>query len=426
MALDCLRRIVYATVFMPALGLLAVAPVGAAEGEIFTVAGVPVDATADTAAAAREVALAEGQRRALDILLRRLTLREDHGRLPQPADAHVAELVKALEIANERTSAVRYLAELTVRFNPEGVRSLLRLEGVNFAETVRKPVLVLPVYRIAGTPLLWDEPNPWRHAWAARPPVGGLVPLILPIGDLPDIADLSAEEALRGDVDRLDAIARRYDVDGAIVAIAELGLDGASRLPVLTVAARHHGGDAFAAAAGERRMVGAETLDALLPQAVQAVVDDIEEAWKRDNLLRFDLQGTIEVLVPVGGIEEWVEVRRRLRQVPAIRHARLRSLTRNRAALALSYVGEARQLAVALGQQDLELEERFPAWVLRLRRPLAEPEAAPFATLPLSLPAPLPPAGAAAAGDVVSGGPAGQTSGAPGPLPDRPLFQKRQ
>jgi hypothetical protein len=57
---------------------------------------------------------------------------------------------------------------------------------------------------------------------------------------------------------------------------------------------------------------------------------------------------------------------------------------------------------------------------------LAEPEAAPFATLPLSLPAPLPPAGAAAAGDVVSGGPAGQTSGAPGPLPDRPLFQKRQ
>src|SRR3546814_2149851 len=43
----------------------------------FTVAKVPVDASADSAAAARPIAIAEGERRAFTLLLRRLTLPEE-------------------------------------------------------------------------------------------------------------------------------------------------------------------------------------------------------------------------------------------------------------------------------------------------------------------------------------------------------------
>jgi hypothetical protein len=167
-------------------------------------------------------------------------------------------------------------------------------------------------------------------------------------------------------------------------------------------------------------------VQALLEQAVQVVVDELEEAWKRDNLLRFDLQGTIEVTVPIGGLAEWVEVRRRLRQVAAVRHVRLRSLTRLRARLVLRHVGEVRQLALALSQRDLELGQDLADWVLRPSRPLVEPAARlPVTTLP-------PPPGGAAQDVVVGGAPGaadsrgGNTTAVPGPLPNRPLFQKSQ
>ncbi len=386
----------------------------AGEDDLFAVTGVGVDATAEDAAAAREVALAEGQARALASLLRRLTLRRDHARLPVPPKQRLAELVKAIEIADERTSAVRYLAELTVRFNPEQVRLFLRLGNVRFAETVRRPELVLPVYRVAGARLRWDEPNPRRAAWAAGSAGGNLAPLILPIGDLADMSDVGAAQAGRGDAAPLAAIARRYGAGSVMVAIANLTMDTGAGLPVLDVTARRYGADAHARTVFEGRFDTKGTrIDAVLAAAVAAVSDDVEEAWKLENLLRLDLQGRLQVSVPVGGIEEWVEVRRRLGRVAAIRRTELMALTRNQVWLALDYVGELRQLALALAQQDMDLRQGLGAWTLRLARPAPRPAAAPVAQ-------PRSPV------DETAAATAGGAGRRPGPLPDRPLFQNSQ
>ena len=42
----------------------------------------------------------------------------------------VSELVRDFEVADEKTSAVRYLARMTVRFREDAVRTLLREHGV--------------------------------------------------------------------------------------------------------------------------------------------------------------------------------------------------------------------------------------------------------------------------------------------------------
>ena len=143
------------------------------------------------------------------------------------------------------------------------------------------------------------------------------------------------------------------------------------------------------------------------------VTEDVEEAWKLENLLRLDLQGRVHVTVPVGGIEEWVEVRRRLGRVAIIRRTELMALTRNQVWLALDYVGELRQLALALAQPDMDMRHGLAAWTLRLARPAARQAATPVAQ---SRPAVDETAAAAGRG-------AGQR---PGPLPDRRLFQYSQ
>ncbi|MBC8239360.1 MAG: DUF2066 domain-containing protein, partial [Alphaproteobacteria bacterium] len=116
-----------------------------AASDVFEVTDVPVDATAESAVAARGQALAAGQLEAFTRLLRRLTLRENHAILPIPDTNTVSTYIRDFSVSDERTSSVRYLANLHVRFKSADIRALLGEFGLPFAETISKPTVVLPV-----------------------------------------------------------------------------------------------------------------------------------------------------------------------------------------------------------------------------------------------------------------------------------------
>lgn len=341
---------------------------------MFTVRDVPVDATAESAAAARVGALAEAQRRALDILFSRLTLSVDREVLPALEAQEVAELVQAIEIANERTSAVRYLADVTVSFKRDAVRGILQVEGIPFAETVGKPVLVLPVYRAAGATLLWDDPNPWREAWLALDGARGLVPLVHAPGDLSDIAQLSARQALSGDLVRLETLARRHGAEDSVVALAGLGYDRASGLPTVTVSATR-----FSRTLGRQTVLQPQTyrLGDSLEMTLSALAGEIEEAiedrWKESNLLRFDREEVLEVRVPVSGLREWVDIRSTLGRIAAVRRSDLVAFSPRQATVSLLYAGERDTLRFVLSQNELVLEDSGTGWVLRRAGTPVEP-----------------------------------------------------
>ncbi|MBM3571825.1 MAG: DUF2066 domain-containing protein, partial [Alphaproteobacteria bacterium] len=214
---------------------------GATEA-LFSVRDIPVDATAQAAAQARERALAVGQRQAFERLVARLTQPDDGARLGAIDDDAIQALVLGIELSDERTSPVRYLAKLTVRFQPGAIRQRLAAAGIPMVETLSAPLLVLPVYATADTVVLWDDPNPWREAWNAAPAADGLVPLLFPVGDLADMEDVGPEHAVAGDGDRLRRIAQRYGAGDAIVVearLAEAGEENADRH--LHITATRHG-----------------------------------------------------------------------------------------------------------------------------------------------------------------------------------------
>jgi hypothetical protein len=179
---------------------MVVAPAGpaAADDDLFTVRAVAVDATADTARLARDRAIAEGRRAAFQRLVERLVPASRARAVTAPTDAELERMVIGFEVADERTSSVRWLADLTVAFDPAAVRARLRAAGVPFAETRSLPVLVIPLYDTGGETVLWREPNPWRNAWYELAPQGGLVPFVGPYGDVSDIRDLVSHLKHRG------------------------------------------------------------------------------------------------------------------------------------------------------------------------------------------------------------------------------------
>ncbi|TCS60375.1 DUF2066 domain-containing protein [Varunaivibrio sulfuroxidans] len=364
--------LVLATALVLGLGLV-VEPVGAkaqaAANDVFEVKGVKVDVSADSVAVARDRALEEGEARALQILLKRLTLQAYHDRLPKPSAAQRAALVLDFSVAEEKASSVRYLATLNYRFKAGAVRALLRDAQIPFAETRSKPVLLLPVYRAAGALLLWDDPNPWSKAWAAVAGQGGLVPVVLAQGDLKDIATIGAQQALDGDGQRLDAIARRYDAGDSLVAEGVLGVDPQTGLPDLDVYVTRYG-----TASQEQTIVRTfssqvgESVDGLLERSARQIMLQVEDNWKQDNLLQFTKPAVISAIVPISGLTSWVDIQRRLREVAVVRRVDIALLSPKEAWIKLNFIGDTDQLALSLKQADLILWREADTWYLSARK----------------------------------------------------------
>lgn len=338
----------------------------------FEVKGVTVDITADSAQVARTQALAEGERKAFRKLLERLTLQAYHDRLPEVADDKITALLVDFSVAEEKASSVRYIAKLDYHFRADGVRELLDAYGIPYAETVSKPVLLLPVYQSAGALLLWDDPNPWRAAWdgLGADSVGGLVPMVLPVGDLQDVGAIGAEQAIEGDMQRLEEIAGRYDAGDVVVAHGILRMDSVGGLPELEVYLTR-----FGSALQEQTVVKSfsatpgESIEQLLARAARALKSQVEDNWKQDNLIEAGMAQVLPVQVRVRGLKDWVRVRDRLNGVAIMRNAEVVLMRRDEVRLNLHFIGDAEQLALSLDQADLVLWEEAGNWYLGQKIP---------------------------------------------------------
>jgi hypothetical protein len=333
--------------------------------EVFVVAPVPVDVTAETALAARAQALKMGQILAWKSLLGRLTLPGEAVALRAYQGDQLATLIQGFEVLRERTSAVRYLATLSYSFNPEEVRRVLTEAGVAFAETPSRPVLIIPVLTSQGVGVLWEDPNPWREAWQNLPPRDGLLPIAVPYGDLADIRDLSTIQAMRGDEERLRAVANRYGARDVVIARAARIFDQRDNLPVLEIAiVRRADGGLEETIIDSIKGQNPDDLIGLLDAGVTRVVSTLSNTWKQENLVHPGLESRVTVVVPIDGFGRWLSIRRRLEGVGVLRRSELLRISKREALMDLWVQGSAEQLRNAVRQRDLELLEGRVDYVL--------------------------------------------------------------
>lgn len=336
----------------PAASPLSGTPQARRAAAPYAVSGVAVERTASSAGAARTEAFDEATRLAFQRMVRKLALASAADRVPTPSNAQLQEYVRDIEVADEKSSATRYIARFTVRFKPEPVRAFLRASGAPFSETPSRPVLVLAVAEQGGGRVLWEDPNPWRDVWQARTQRDGLVPFVLPLGELPDVSAITAEQAISGDSQRLRALANRYGAGDVIVTVAKMPGEGTGDVQVQTT--RY--GPAGPQASAERfKGNPGDSAATILGRAADAIATQTEERWKQENLFVVGREQTIEASVPLRSLKDWTEVRTRLARPPSVKRVDVLELSRVEARVRLTFVGEEAQLAQTLSQQDLRL-----------------------------------------------------------------------
>jgi hypothetical protein len=347
--------------------LLSAHPSVARDRSIYTVNDVIVDETAESAAAARDIALSRGQAAAFQRLMNRIAPLAGHSRIPALSSAVLVDIVGGIDVEGEKTSPVRYIATLTVRFNQAATRKMLRDAGVPFAETPGKPLIVLPIYRAAGTLQLWDGANDWLRAWQALPPQDALIPLIVPRGDSADIADISPQQALNGAQARLTAIADRYRASGVVLAAATLRRNSAAHGSVLEIALSRFGSGVWGSTSVKSFSSGPNnSTEEFLRSAAMKIREEVAESWKQDNLIRFGEQRELVAVIPLSGLPDWVRLRERFSEIATLEKTNLMSLSLNEATVRFSYFGDQNQLVLAFAQRDMELSQGSVYWQLRM------------------------------------------------------------
>ncbi len=335
----------------------------AVRAELYTVTGVRVDKTAASAAQAREQALAEGQRAALERLLKRLTLREQHDKLPVLTERAIREMVSSVNIESEQTSGVRYIGSLAVSFEPQRIRTLLRQKNMSYAETRSRPLLVLPLWQEGTTKTLWGDANPWLVAWQQYGTVSALTPFYVPLGDASDIVILRMADLESGNVEAVLKLAEKYNAPEVIVVTA---LQRAGDAPTLTInIERISRQQRLAPQALTVQGVVGDTLSDLLNKGVKDVAETVEEAWKKRNLVRPDAVGVVNISAPIQTVRDWALLAQRLRQVSLVQVVRPTYIDLQEVRAQIEFAGHIEQFQVAVEQHGLILREQPPYWVLQ-------------------------------------------------------------
>jgi len=360
------------------------APASAEDADESYSATVKVDATAESAGAAREAARVDGQRRALAAVIERLSGSTENSKPPKLDDKAITDLVASFEVANERMSAVRYVADFTFHFRPSKVRRLVRVTestpaegggksateggsksitesgGKPAVESGNRVVVVLPVYQDGSNLVLWNDPNEWRAAWSQRPPSSAPSHLVLPLGDAGDLAAIDADKAGSGKSEALTAIAQRNHGSEAVVALATARRQGAKLAGLDVTVKRYRSGRLVDTQGRSFDSDPAESEAELFKRVVDAIATDLETGAKRNA--GSDQPTSLAVTVPITSLGEWVQVRDRLASASAIRKIDLLSLSRQEAKLEVKYVGSQDQLKSSLAEVSLDLGGGDPVW----------------------------------------------------------------
>ena len=334
-----------------------------ADSKMFSAGGIKVDVTAENAAKAREQALQDGQKRALMVVMERITPDYVVDQLAELIPDDIINMVQDMSVSNEKSSPVRYMATLEVRFNADSVRDLLRQNGLPYVRTSGKQLLILPVYKRspAASPVLWDEDNPWLRAWSNRSVESYMIPLTVPAGDLADNSLLNAEQVVQGDLNAAENLAKRYEAEGILV--VKMTRNGAS----FTV-------DAMAmdeATASEIRNFSftlplKKNTATTYANAVKKVVAHLENVWKRDQMVQFNEVTPLVAMVPVSTVKQWTVIQKRLDRIPLISSYNLQAARAGVLQLTLFFAENLDRLQKEMTKRMLKLTV-LPSGVFKLQ-----------------------------------------------------------
>lgn len=368
----------------PAVGPAMAKP---AADRAYTIANYPVEARAANAVAAKETAIADGQKAAFRSLLKRIVPVTSYRDIERVAATDAATLIDGVAVRSERNSATEYIANLDISFQAAEVRDLLNRQGIPFVDTQAPATIIVPLTRDANSAAgpsgeFRTASGTWGSVWPTLDLANSVSPL-----KAENLKPELGPDTLRGLYDdagrnaSIMTLAAAYGTDQVVLAIAEVDTEGRK---VNVLLAGQDAAGPFALKRAYRLSDG----DLAYTLELAAVVSQgiLEGRWKAVNS---SVSGAAAAPYAAGaggytapgalgddvsfdaqfaGQNEWNAMRRVLLEAPGIDDIRIGTVSAGSASVSVKYPGGGPALAQALAGYGILLIDTGGLWVMRQGR----------------------------------------------------------
>ncbi len=220
--------------------------------------------------------------------------------------ASILQLVDYIKINEEANSDKRYLADFDICFNRDLVINFFRKNKLQYAETYREPISILPIFKGPRGFILWDEKDLWYSKWKYQLNlVDGLVKLNLAKGNLYLSRNLNTNLINKSDKIIINKLIKNEKTNALLMVIAEpvLKNDGKTYLSTYAKSFNKDGKLLNTIYNKKIPLKSSSSIynidENLLNSEVLNIISSIETKWKKINLIDTSVYNEVDLLIPI-------------------------------------------------------------------------------------------------------------------------------
>ena len=269
----------------------------------FYIKNISVDLTNDSINEARSQAEYKAKLNGFKRLANRLIIEDKTIKFDKK---EISSLIDYLKINTEANSDKRYLANFDICFNRNLVINFFRNNKLQYAETYREPIAVLPIFKGPRGFVLWDERDNWYLNWQNKLKfVDGLVKLKLAKGNFSLNRILTAKVLLSSNKVHIKNLIKNEKTNALIIVVAEPILMTNGKTYLNTYGKLYNKSGQLETTIYRNKIPLKKTLSfynidkTLLENEVKKIIKSIEINWKKNNLIDTRVYNEVDLIIPL-------------------------------------------------------------------------------------------------------------------------------
>ena len=311
---------------------------------------IKVDVTDQNASIAREKAMSSASRAAIVAIAKRISTPEGAAKIGEMTDAQLINFVKETSVLNERTSDVRYMADLKILVNEELLKQYMMERNIPLSDQkIATSVLIIPIFRefTDDAPLLWESTNPWKQAWENHR-IPSSINFVTIANSAGFMSTIDAEQAAATNLNSLEKLAEMSGSNDVYVLDASYnGIEG------LKIMATSLSGERFAIDVAGTKSSGSD----LFNQAVEECHRQIEQKVFTSKNTIATAEEELTILYPFSSLNQWIATEQKIKSLNIINKIDIQAMAPGKAQFKIFYTGSLNNLKQLLASQGYQLKD---------------------------------------------------------------------
>ena len=331
-------------------------------GVLFKPKIVSVNETADTVVNAKKKAFLKAKKTAWIDLINIVGV-ANRNDIINISENDMDSMIENIDVSGEKARSKRYIANITVYFNPKKIRSYFRNNNINFLEEIGFPFLVIPIYEQDGISYIYEQANIWEKALFDNPKQGGLLPIVLAEGGVRN--SLNIDSSIIKNHEKIIKTSKLYGVEGVVIAKVSLIPSNSG----LHMKLKYNSiGDFLENKSSEQSFKSKNTDKTKMLKYISSVFYvGLEKMWqnKIKNNKEFSLNTQI-VILPTKNQQDLERLKLELSEIENIENIELISLNSGLAEFKLTFLGLLKKLKIAFERLGYIVNNEYNKWIIKL------------------------------------------------------------